>query len=193
MPKIKGKNVYQFKIILKGSKPPVWRRILISEDSTFWDLHVAIQDAMGWADYHLHEFSVINHTTQDWEFIAVPHAEDFRPVIDETKEKIADWLGTKVKQCNYIYDFGDGWDHTVLFEKTIPADEKKSYPICVKGKMACPPEDCGGIWGYREICDGTHEAQEEYSFFDPFDFSIEKIEFDNPKKRLKDYLESQDY
>ncbi|MFZ1249430.1 MAG: SEC-C metal-binding domain-containing protein [Candidatus Saccharimonadales bacterium] len=155
----------QLKISLNGAKPPIWRRIQLAQDATFLDLHAAIQDAMGWADGHLHEFSFEQKTSKKPILIGPPDSESMFKTHAEKKELVRDWLGAKWKQCIYTYDFGDNWDHTVLFEKTLPAEPGVTYPRCVAGKRACPPEDSGGIWGYEHrlkvLADPSHPEYEE--------------------------------
>jgi hypothetical protein len=151
--KKKYNQVYQFKITLKGIKPPIWRRIQVPETYTFWDLHVAIQDAMGWIDYHLHEFEMINPATGLAVNIGTPvPGEDFdREVLPDWKQNIADYFSMENRTADYVYDFGDNWEHKIQLEKILPREKGVNYPICIKGKRACPPEDCGGIWGYAEL------------------------------------------
>ncbi len=146
-------KVYQFKITLEKIKPPIWRRIQALETNTFWDLHVAIQDAMGWSDEHPHMFEMKRPGTKTPVLIRImPETDIFArkgEVFDERKEKIRDWF-VKVKQsATYIYDFGDEWKHTIRLEKILPREKDKKYPICIAGERACPPEDSGGVWGYR--------------------------------------------
>ncbi|GAB6887558.1 plasmid pRiA4b ORF-3 family protein [Desulfothermus okinawensis JCM 13304] len=143
--------MYQFKITLKGIRPPIWRRIQVPETYTFWDLHVAIQDAMGWEDYHLHEFEIINPSTGLKVRIGSPDEDFYREVLLEWKQKIADYFSEENPVANYIYDFGDGWEHKVQLEKILPRKNSINYPVCIKGRRACPPEDCRGIWGYKEL------------------------------------------
>lgn len=193
--KQKYDRVYQFKITLKRIKPPIWRRIQVPETYTFWDLHVAIQDAMGWTDTHLHHFEILNPIKGFKEKIGIPD-EDF---IDERilagwKRKIADYFSSENNKADYIYDYGDDWEHIVKLEKILPREKGITYPICVGGARACPPEDCGGTWGYEElleaIMDPHHERHEELlnwvgGDFDPESFDIKDIIFDDPKKRLE--------
>ena len=143
--KKKFKKVYQFKITLKDIKPPVWRRIQVPESYTFWELHVAIQDAMGWLDYHLHIFEIINPSKDMKEEIGVPD-EDFESdtkTLPGRKLKIADYFSMDNAKANYQYDFGDNWEHTIKLEKIVARAEDAQYPVCIAGKRACPPEDCG--------------------------------------------------
>lgn len=185
--KKKFDRVYQFKITLKGTKPPIWRHIQVPETYTFWDIHDAIQDAMGWEDYHLHEFEMINPSTGIKTGIGIPDGEfDYdEEILPGWKQKIVKWFSMENQVAKYTYDFGDNWEHTVKLEKILPRDDNIKYPICIAGKRACPPEDCGGIWGYEEICAGESEFQEEYSDHDPEHFDIEEVTFDDPDKRRK--------
>ncbi|MFH1704224.1 MAG: plasmid pRiA4b ORF-3 family protein [Nitrospirota bacterium] len=188
-------RVYQFKITLKGIKPPIWRRIKVSETYTFWDLHVAIQDSMGWTDTHLHHFEIKNPATGMREEIGIPD-EDF---IDMTirpgwKWEIANYFSSQNDKAEYIYDYGDDWEHSIKLEKIFQRNEGIEYPVCTGGARACPPEDCGGIWGYQDfleaIMDPKNPQHEEMldwigGDFDPESFDAKDVIFDDPKKRLK--------
>ena len=139
-----GTLVHQLKISLSGvSRPPVWRRVLVPADVTLGDLHEVIQVAMGWDDYHMHLFSVggQNYGSPDPE---LGHASDRNVLLSQVLSGPGDRLG-------YTYDFGDDWEHDILLEETRTAVPEESYPSCVAGKGACPPEDCGGAWGYAEL------------------------------------------
>jgi hypothetical protein len=194
--KNKYKNVRQFKITLKHIKPPIWRQILVPETYTFWDLHVAIQDAMGWTDSHLHEFRITNPSTRGRTIIGIPdEAFDFdvgRTTLPDTKQKISKWFSKKNNRALYIYDFGDNWEHTVTLEKILPAEDDVDYPVCIAGARACPPEDCGGIGGYANfleiIMDPDHEEYEQMlewagGDFDPEHFNPKEVHFDDPDER----------
>ena len=193
-------NVYQFKISLKGIEPKIWRRIQVPESYTFWDLHVAIQDSMGWDDYHLHSFTLKNPVTGEKKEIGIPSDDIFAdemPTLTGWKEKISKWFTEKNMKAKYVYDFGDDWHHEVRMEKISPKVEKGRYPRCIAGERACPPEDCGGIWGYHNlleiISNPAHEEYEEMmewlgGGYDPEAFAPAKVEFDNPKERLKNIL-----
>jgi len=192
--KKKFKKVYQFKVTLKGTRPPVWRRIQVPESYTFWDLHVAIQDAMGWLDYHLHVFEIMNPSTGMKEEIGVPD-EDFEfdtRIFPGRKRKIADYFSMDNSKANYQYDFGDNWEHTIELEKIVARAEDVEYPVCIAGKRSCPPEDCGGTWGYQNFLKIIKNPDdEEYGEmlewvggkFDPEDFDINDVRFDDPDKR----------
>jgi hypothetical protein len=193
MRKEKFDNVYQFKIILRDTNPSVWRRIQVPENYTFWDLHVAIQDAMGWEDYHLHEFRLKDPITGKEGYIGIPDEEDEFPLSYELltgwEQKISNWFSMQNKRAYYIYDFGDGWEHDVILEKILPRDKNINYPVCIDGERACPPEDCGSIPGYEDICQGKHEFQEEYKDYHPEHFDPKEVYFDNPKERLRERLD----
>lgn len=194
--KRKFERVFQFKITLKGLRPEVWRRIQVPESYTFWDLHVAIQDVFGWLDYHLHEFELMNPESGEIAAIGIPEDEDLfdRKVLPGWKQKMADWFSGGYRSALYTYDFGDNWEHLVKLEKILPREAKKKYPRCVAGKRACPPEDCGGIWGYRDFLkvlkNPGHEEYEDLLVwaggkFDPEYFDPEKVRFMDPLKRRK--------
>jgi len=189
MGKRKYEYVYQFKITLMDTEPAVWRRIQVPEIYTFWEFHVAIQDAMGWDDYHLHEFRLTNPDTRMEGCIGVPDEENEFPTSAEIlagwEQKIADWFTMQNRTAYYIYDFGDGWEHTIVLEKILPGEKAIKYPICLDGQRACPPEDCGSIPGYEDLCKGKHEFQEHYKDFKPEHFDPKEVYFDDPKERLE--------
>ncbi|MBE0428108.1 MAG: plasmid pRiA4b ORF-3 family protein [Nitrospirae bacterium] len=192
--KKKFNQVYQFKITLQGIKPPIWRRIQVPETCTFHDLHVAIQDVMGWSDYHLHEFEIMNTSTGFKVNIGLPEDEFGKKVLVGWNQKIADYFSMENPRADYVYDFGDNWEHRIQLEKILPREKNVDYPVCIKGERACPPEDVGGIWGYEEfleiIKNPGHEEYEEMlewagGEFDPEHFDCEEVSFNDPGKRLK--------
>lgn len=143
-------NIYQFKITLIDTLPEIWRTIQVPESYNFWDLHVAIQDAMGWLDYHLHEFNVqkgnaiIRIGMPDEEFGDANILLGWETNITTYFEKVG-------SMARYDYDFGDGWEHEVTLEAILPADNAVNYPVCLAGERACPPEDCGGAPGFEDL------------------------------------------
>ncbi len=171
-------NKLQLKITLKGSKPPIWRRVLIKDTITFKDLHHIIQDAMGWYNCHLYEFDL-------WGFsIGMPYEGSFDEIEDASKIKIKKHLNSPGMKFTYTYDFGDDWEHLITVEKIEPITKGEQLPVCIKGKGNCPPEDCGGIWGYYELLETIkdkkhpdHEDMLEWlgGSFDPNEFNIEEI------------------
>jgi len=192
--KKKFDQVYQFKVTLRDIKPPIWRRIQVPETYTFWDLHVAIQDAMGWSDYHLHEFEIADPSTDLKVNIGIPDEDFGREILPGWKQKIADYFSVENRSVDYTYDFGDNWEHKIQLEKILPRDKNVGYPICIAGKRACPPEDCGGIWGYENFLEIINDPDnEEYEDmiewaggeFDPEHFDVKEVSFDDPDKRRR--------
>jgi len=189
--------VHQFLIVLAGTDPLVWRRIQVPDSYSFWDLHVAIQDATGWLDYHLHEFRLFDEASQSLVSVGIPTGEEEadRPVAAGWEMSVTKYLedqGWHTPPALYAYDFGDDWEHVVMYEGISEADDSSSYPRCVDGAGRCPPEDCGGIHGYREfltiISDPTHEERDERLAwaggpFDPRAFDPAAVRFDDPRKR----------
>lgn len=197
----KPEHACQFLIVLPSTDPLVWRRIQVPETYSFWDLHVAIQDAMGWKDYHLHEFSVVDSKTGRVIRIGIPDDEmlDERPRLAGWKVPMARYLTYGTIPVRYRYDFGDDWEHTVEFEELVPSDGG-AYPRCVAGAAACPPEDVGGTRGYAEflqvIRDTRHperDAMLQWAGvdFDPHAFSPASVTFDNPRERWETAFEGQ--
>ena len=188
-------QVYQFKIALMYIKPSIWRRIQVPENYSFWDLHVAIQDAMGWYDSHLHQFTMTDPKAGMTAEIGIPDEDGFSEgILAGWKNSIAKYFSSQNSQARYEYDFGDGWGHIITLEKILPRDENVSYPICIDGKRACPPEDCGGFSGYEDLLEiiknPDHEEYEEWmewlgGEYDPEAFDPQNIDFDDPKQRLE--------
>lgn len=190
----KNSQIYQFKITLKGIKPKIWRSIQVPSNYSFWDLHVAIQDSMGWLDYHLHQFTIINPKTGENESIGIPDDEYPEGVIPGEKVKISKYFLSPKDKAKYEYDFGDGWEHEIILEKILPIIVGSKYPQCVAGERACPPEDCGGVYGYENlleiISNPKHEEYEEMmrwlgGEFNSEDFDPKSVYFDDPKERWK--------
>jgi hypothetical protein len=189
----------RFEITLQGVTPPIQRVIEVPEMYTFWDLHVAIQDAMGWLDYHLHAFSPISGRGQH-KSIGIPDG----PYDDEYKAGwelfIADYFVRPGDEMLYEYDFGDGWYHDVILTAIELKPKKVRFPRCISGSRACPPEDCVVISGFEKLLavltDPSHEEYEEMNYwlmhhaknyypFDPGAFNPESVKFSNPKRRFE--------
>ncbi len=153
-------EIYQFKITLLDSQPPIWRRIQVG-DCTLDKLHEHIQTAMGWTNSHLHHFR-INETLYGDRLLMQENFEELR-YQDSTTTRLSDILpeGGDPFRFEYEYDFGDGWLHEVLFEGRLPAEPGKRYPLCVEGARACPPEDVGGVWGYVEFLEAIADPENE--------------------------------
>jgi hypothetical protein len=189
MSKQTAKQIYQLKITLERSQPPIWRRLQVPGDITLANLHHVIQHAMGWEDSHLHhflaggrEFGVPN---RDW---------DEGEVEDERKirlEQVADQAKAKIV---YEYDFGDSWRHLIVVEKILLSEPATAYPVCLEGARSCPPEDCGGVWGYQELLEkisnpkhSEHDEMLEWlgGEFDPEHFSVEEVNQRMVRKKIK--------
>lgn len=190
----KEQQIYQFKVTLKEIKPLIWRRIQVPATYTFWDLHVAIQDAMGWLDYHLHQFNIQNSKSGREDEIGMPHEEYENNTLAGWEAPIASYFSLENKKAKYIYDFGDDWKHRILLEKILPQKPGLHYPICIAGKRACPPEDCGGVWGYENLLEIIQDKKhEEYEStmdwlggrFNPEEFDVKNVHFDDPQERWK--------
>lgn len=193
----KKSSVLQFKITLQDIEPVIWRRIQISDACTFWDLHVAIQDAMGWQDCHLHHFEVTDPATNSKQLMGIPADENFDHEIYRTlpgwNYRAKDYISKNNKML-YLYDYGDGWCHLIEYEGLQEKQLKKKYPACITGERACPPEDVGGIPGYfnfLEIINDKNNDERRSMLqwvggkYDSEKFNAKKVKFDNPKIRWK--------
>jgi hypothetical protein len=147
-------NIYQIKITLRHVRPPVWRRILVPADTKLPKLHRILQNVMGWEDAHLHAFRMGN------EQYGVPD-DSFPGMFRNEKNVRLDQLAGVGGRFVYEYDFGDCWEHDILVEKSLPAGKDTRYPVCTKGKGACPPEDCGGPPGYEHLLEVLHDPRHE--------------------------------
>jgi hypothetical protein len=181
--KVAPKRIYQLKITLKDSKPPIWRRIEVADDVTLAKLHAIIQAAMGWTDSHLHMFS-IGRTSY-----GVPDPDYDEDVHDERRVKLSQLLTEPKEKLSYEYDFGDSWTHVVLLEQVLTPEPEAAYPRCTAGKRACPPEDCGGVWGYADfveaIADPEHEQHEELLEWVGGEFDPEAFDLAQANKALR--------
>jgi len=171
--------IYQLKVTLLGIRPPVWRRIQVRGDITLYKLNRIIQAAMGWLGYHLFEFRIgdvaFGEPDPDWDWVKIRSARRMR------LRDIAAALGPKGR-FRYVYDFGDNWQHNVVIEKALLPERRVRYPVCVGGRRASPPDDCGGPWGYGELLEAIrdpnhpeHEEKLEWlgGAFDPEEFDVE--------------------
>lgn len=170
--------VYQMKVLLRYIKPPIWRRLLVRSDSTLAELHEVIQVAMGWENYHLHQF-IVGDTCY-----GEPSLLDELDMKDESRVRLDEIITGEGFNLGYEYDFGDSWEHAILVEKVRPFDLDQAYPVCLKGARACPPEDVGGVWGYEAfraaIQDPAHPEHEMYlewvgEEFDPEAFDVDEV------------------
>lgn len=142
-----GRSVYQVKVTLVGAKPPIWRRLLVTDSTDLHRLHLVIQDAMGWQNSHLYQFEIdqTRYTESlDDGFVA----DDEMPA---SSVRLGDLSLEEGDSFLYNYDFGDDWYHECEIERVAPVERGATYPRCLAGRRAGPPEDCGGIYGYDSM------------------------------------------
>ena len=186
----------QYLVVLAGTDPLVWRRLRVPASYSFWDLHVAIQDAMGWLDYHLHMFRVVDLRSGVAMTLGIPDPDESfdRSMMADWTEFPLDYASDGAPPIQYTYDFGDDWRHAVIFEGYEQAQGQATGPQCVGGAGACPPEDCGGPHGYEALlsalADPEHPQHAELMEWvkgelDPSSFSPDDVEFDDPQERWK--------
>jgi len=180
-------TVFQIKMTLKGIEPPIWRRIQ-TKDCTLEELHALIQVTMGWEFEHLYRFNIGGVESSDLDMM--------------TDEDIEDACGTLLievlpvrnrrRRFQYEYDFGDGWIHQLIVVERLQPELGAKYPVCLAGRRACPPEDCGGPWSYpdfvEEVSNPDHPRHEETlewvgGEFDPERFDLEAV--NNELRRMR--------
>jgi hypothetical protein len=176
-------KTYQLKIELEGIAPPIWRRVLVPGKISLGRLHAVIQMAMGWDNSHLHFFAIGKQAYSDPAF----DLDEFRgvPVLDEDEALLTDVAPRAGKALVYMYDFGDSWGHRIKVEKILRGELSKGNIVeCIDGARACPPEDCGGVWGYEDrlqaltdLRHNSHKSTLEWlgEEFDPEAFDLEEI------------------
>jgi Plasmid pRiA4b ORF-3-like protein len=131
-------QIYVIKVTLLGTKPLIWRRFVVDRNITLGQLHSTLQIVMGWTNSHLHRFIFQKQKQAD-------------------REKLGDVIGAPGTKLLYEYDFGDGWQHELRLEKIL--NETESFqPTCVAGARNCPPEDCGGPYGFAELLDALNDT-----------------------------------
>jgi hypothetical protein len=139
--------IYQFHALLRAINPPVWRRLLLRSDSTIADLHHSLQIAFHWSDFHLHRFLIRGKE------YGISRAGGTGFSTDPHQVSLADFHFRRHERFVYEYDFGDFWQHQIRFETIRPPEIKKTYPVCIGGARAAPPENCGGPTTYMELLD----------------------------------------
>ncbi len=166
---------FEFDVTLLGAEPPVWRRFQIRAEATFGDLHHAIQDACGWMDYHLFQFQTVDGGV----IAGIPDEEGDEPDPDADHTALTSYFPDS-EQCIYLYDFGDGWEHNVELRQSVEKSESFQRRL-IDGARAFPPEDSGGIFGYREcvaIARGGPDREglrEWLGDWDPEGFDLENV------------------
>ena len=175
-------EIYQLKVTLLGTAPPIWRRLSVPAELTLAQLHDVLQAAMGWENSHMHEFLIGQRR------YGTPDPDDrlmgMEPVANERSVRLSTVLGRTGAKARYTYDFGDGWEHSIVLEKRLASDPNLVYPTCTDGRRACPPEDCGGVGGFYALLDAIsdphhkqHEEMREWvgEVYDPEAFSIDDV------------------
>ena len=175
-------EIFQLKVTLLGTRPPIWRQLLVTAGLTLAQLHDVLQVAMGWQQCHMHQFSAagrhFGRPEPEDRFLGMP------PVEDERRIRLSSVLRRIGAKVIYTYDFGDSWEHSIVLQKYLPAVPAIAYPICTEGQLACAPEDCGGIGGFYDLLDAlrdpTHEQHKELKDwvggdYDPEAFSREAV------------------
>jgi len=178
-------HVFQLHISLLYITPIIWRRIQIKDTCSFWDLHIAIQNAMGWHQTHGHLFKVMHPISEtvlyiqeegdllSWETYVKPYIHH-APVV-------------------YCYDLEDHWDHCITLEQVLLINPTHTYPRCMDGARACPPEEIGGPWGYDEYLTAIHHPNHPRyqelmgrlgSTYQPEYFESCNVTFDDPQTLL---------
>ncbi len=173
---LSGSGTLQVRVELLLMPLPVWRRILLSGRATFWDLHVAIQDAMGWEDKHLHQFTLDDPLSGERVRLGIPEDSGFyagNEVLPGWEHQLTRFMKPGALPILYTYDFGDEWQHEIIFEDTLASDGTQVLPRCLAGEGGCPPEDCGGPPACAELVQSVLGG----------DFDPATVIFDNPRDR----------
>ncbi|MHC4931419.1 MAG: plasmid pRiA4b ORF-3 family protein [Planctomycetota bacterium] len=169
-----AQHAYRLRVQLMEIEPAIFRVLVVDPNVTLGDLHAILQTAMGWKAYHMHEFRVrgVRYSDSDW-------ALENPAVLDEWEVTLKDVAGRKGVSLEYLYDFGDDWLHNITIEAVVPV-RARSTPFCEEGARSCPPEDCGGVFGYYELLDAledpTHERHEEFREWIGDDYDPEEFD-----------------
>ncbi|MEX0386001.1 plasmid pRiA4b ORF-3 family protein [Spiribacter onubensis] len=192
--------VMRFRVEMTDIEPAIWRLIEVPAGYSFWDLHVAIQDAMGWLDYHLHAFTMPNRGHSGFRSIGIPDPDFDDDTVAGWELPIQSVYAELGDALQYEYDFGDSWMHRVALVGKLLKTPGQRYPRCLEGARACPPEDCGSVSGYYSLLDILADPNhEDYEFmvgwlkgharsywpYDPNHFDPAEVKFESPKKRFK--------
>lgn len=180
---------YEFRVQINGiSKPPVWRKLKVPENFSFHNFHLAIQNAFGWDNCHLYEFS--EHGYGSIFSIQLPHEESEPEEMSSRKTKLNQIFKNEREKFIYLYDFGDDWAHRITLEGIT--QEKITRPSCIGGKGKCPPEDCGGIHGYQLFLkiisnpkDPEYESMREWAWLpEGKEWNVNEFDLEKAKNRV---------
>src|SRR5690349_5861304 len=142
MPELPNTVIYQLRITLRGISPLIWRRLLIHAETSIADLHYILQLPMGWTDSHLHRFLI--HGKE----YGIAYDGGLGFADDPKQRRVADFRFRLRERFLYEYDFRDHWQRDIRVEQIVAADPTRTYPVCIGGKRAAPPEECGGAEVY---------------------------------------------
>ena len=201
------KMIYQLKITLLDTDPPIWRIIQIPSTCNFWDLHCYIQDAFGWTNSHLHQFTYTDDTGAPPVHLGIPSDDYFEgeePDLPGWEYKVKRFITGETSKIVYAYDFGDDWQHRIELEAVLPAELGVKYPRCIAGERNGPPEDCGGPPGYADMLEvlfdpsnPEHDSMAQWvdsmkgCVFCPEAFDPVKVRFVSPRKRFRESFEGE--
>ena len=178
-------QIYQIKVTLDLSRPPIWRRIQVPGNITLRKLHDVLQIVMGWTDSHLHQFTIEGKRYGDaqndeWGELRLQPEQRYR---------LSQVVPSAGARFQYEYDFGDSWEHTLRVEKFLPPEPRAQYPQCLAGKRACPPEDVGGVWGYQAfleaLADPDDARHDEYMEWIGGEFDAEAFDLGEVNTQLR--------
>src|SRR5579883_306838 len=182
-PASRAASVLRLKVTLLEAHPPIWRRVEVPADMTLDELHDVLQVAMGWTDSHLHDFEKAGIR------YAAPDPDGYDKAEDTAEVTIGALLKRRKEKLTYQYDSGDSWYHEVMLEEVAPAEAGVTYPRCIDGQRACPPEDVGGVHGYENflaaIANPEHEDHEEMLEWGGDDFDAEAFDLERVNRTLK--------
>ncbi|MCY3806052.1 MAG: plasmid pRiA4b ORF-3 family protein [bacterium] len=145
-------TIHTLKVTLRDVSPPVWRLLEVPSDMTLGDLSGALVRTMGWEGYHLHVF------TADGTACWPAGNDDWSDYEDEARYRVGDVLPRSRMTMDWEYDMGDSWSHEIVVQSIAPAGSGATLPRCIDGSGACPPEDCGGAWGFADLIDAVGDA-----------------------------------
>lgn len=199
------RDLLRLRVQLEHVEPPIWRELLVPARFSFWDLHVALQDSMGWKDCHLHDFRISDTFGGEDKRFGIPDEEwgfgDESKVAAGWEHLVTDHLDTVGDSILYTYDYGDDWRHAITLLGIEPRSKGLRYPQCIAGERACPPENCGGPPGYARLLEALADpSRAEHADarqmlpqrFDPERFDPKAVRFSQPTRRLRQLLDLDD-
>ncbi|MDH5763823.1 MAG: plasmid pRiA4b ORF-3 family protein [Nitrospinota bacterium] len=188
-----NQKIFLLKISLKEIEPKIWRRFIVPTTITLDRLHDVIQIIMGWKDYHLYEFLIDGK-------VYTENPADSTQGAEVGKHILGDLINRKGGKFQYLYDFGDYWEHEVILENRNYSNPDIEVNLtCLEGERSCPPEDVGGSYGYYDFCEGisdsNHPQHQEYldwfsdlDFYDSQEFKCESFSAEKTNIELMKYL-----